>query len=147
MNHIKIEIPLEKIESPSSVLKFSGAVVDADGNQLATPSTIEHVEMRMAERVMKPSGNSVTLPEDTSHFQVLDPAEYYFYDTIQPARSGIASKPYTFLFQPDKNRRPFFPHPGIYEVHFRFIPKIDDEDIVELLFVCYVGGVVYPRKI
>lgn len=147
MNSIKIEIPFEKIESPSSVLKFSGAVTDADGNLLATPSRTEHVEWRMAERVMAASGNTITIPEDTTHFQVLDPAEYYLYDELQPAKTRIASKPYTFLFQPDKNRRPFFPHPGIFEVHFRFLPLDDEEDIVELLFVCWVGGVVAPRKV
>lgn len=147
MGSIRIDIPMEKIASPSSVLKLSGAVVDANGNQLAVPATIGHVEMRFAERVMRPSGDTTTIPEDTTHFQVLDPEEYYFYDEIQPARTGIATKPYTFLFQPDKNRRPFFPHPGVFEVHFRFIPKDDEEDTVELLFVCWVGGVVYPRKV
>ncbi|HBT78351.1 MAG TPA: hypothetical protein DEB39_15825 [Planctomycetaceae bacterium] len=144
---IKIEVPFEKIDSPAAVFKLSGTTVDAAGNQLATPSNIEHVEMRFAERVMPASGNIVMLPEDGGHFQVLDPGEYWFYDEVQPARSGIASKPYTFLFQPDKNRRPFFPHPGIFEVHFRFLPKNDEEDTVELLFVCFVGGVVYPRKV
>ena len=147
MGSISIEIPMEKIASPSSVLKLSGAVVDADGRQLAVPATVDHVEMRVAERVMQPSGNTVTLPEDASHFQVLAPEEYELYDEAQPAQAGIAKKPYTFLFQPDKNRRPFFPHPGIFEVHFRFIPKNDEEDFVELLFICFVGGVVYPRKI
>ncbi|MDR3233029.1 MAG: hypothetical protein LBT46_05105 [Planctomycetaceae bacterium] len=144
---IKIEIPQEKIDSPSSVLKLSGMVVDADGNHLAVPSTTDHVEWRFAERVMQSNGNTVTIPEDTTHFHVLDPAEYYFYDNLQPAVTGIATKPYTFLFQPDKNRRPFFPQPGIFEVHFRFIPKNDENDVVELLFICFVGGVAYPRKI
>ncbi len=147
MNSIKIEIPLEKIESPGSVVKFSGTVVDAEGHQLAVPATIEHVEMRFAERVTRPSGNIVTIPEDSTHFLTLDPDEYLFFDGLQPARPGIAAKPYTFLFQPDKNRRPFFPHPGIFEVHFRFVPKNDEGDFVELLFVCFVGGVMYPRKV
>lgn len=146
MGSIKIEPPFEKIASPASVLKLYGYVTDAEGNQLATPSNIEHVEMRFAERVMNPSGNTAMIPEDGGHFQVLDAGEYWFYDELQPAKTGVASRPYTFLFQPDKNRRPFFPHPGIFEVHFRFIPKNDEEDLVELLFVCYVS-VVYPRKV
>ncbi len=144
---VKIEIPMEKVISPSSVLKLSGAVVDENDDLLVVPARTDHVEMRFAERVMNLSGNMLTIPEDTTRFQVLDPAEYYFYDTLQPARTGVAGKPYTFLFQPDRNRRPFFPHPGIFEVHFRFMPKNDKEDIVELLFVVYVGGVVSPRKI
>ncbi|MDR0703951.1 MAG: hypothetical protein LBF88_03095 [Planctomycetaceae bacterium] len=143
---IKIEIPQEKIDSPSSVIKLSGAVVDADGVQLATPELIEHVEMRFAERVLQQNGNTVTIPEDTTQFHTLSPEEYYFYNDIQPAKAGIAGKPYTFLFQPDKSRRPFFPNPGIFEVHFRFIPRADD-DIVELLFSCFVGGVNSPRKV
>lgn len=147
MGSIKIEIPMEKIASPSSVLKLSGAVTDAEGNQLAVPAGIDHVEIRKAERVLKSSGNTATLPEDTSHFQVLSPAEYYLYAALQPAATGIASKPYTFLFQPDKNRRPFFPHPGVFEVHFRFIPKDDEADVVELLFICFVGGAACPRKV
>ncbi len=147
MNSIKIEIPLEKIESPSSVIKFSGSITDADGNQLIVPTALEHVEMRFAERVLRASGNIVTIPEDATHFLILDPDEYYLYDKEQPAKTGVASRPYTFLFQPDKNRRPFFPHPGIFEVHFRFIPKNDEADFVELLFVCFVGGVTYPRKV
>jgi hypothetical protein len=144
---IKIEIPQEKIDSPSSVLKLSGAVVDADGNQLAVPAKIDRVEMRFAERVLQKNGNIATIPEDTSHFHILSTDEYYFYNDIQPARSGVAAKPYTFLFQPDKNRRPFFPNPGIFEVHFRFMPRDEEEDIVELLFICFVGGSTSPRKV
>jgi hypothetical protein len=144
---IKIEIPQEKIDSPSSVLKLSGLVTDSEGNQLAIPSLTDHVEMRFAERVLLQNGNIATIPEDTSHFHVLPVGEYYFYNEVQPARSGIASKPYTFLFQPDKNRRPFFPNAGIFEVHFRFIPANEENDIVELLFICFVGGAKSPRKV
>ena len=144
---MKIEIPFEKVESPASVLKLSGAAIDADGAQLAVPSRTAHVEMRVAEWVMPPSGNTEMEPKDGGTFQKLDPAEYYLYETLQPAKNGIATKPYTFLFQPDRNRRPFFPHPGIFEVQFRFLPIDDAEDIVELLFTCYVTPVSAPRKV
>jgi len=96
---------------------------------------------------MLPNGNTVMEPEGGGNFQILSTDEYWCYDTIQPAKSGVATKPYTFLFQPDRNRRPFFPHPGIFEVHFRFMPIDDANDIVELLFICFVGGVIYPRKV
>jgi len=143
----KIEIPLEKVSSPAAVLKLSGAVVDADGNQLAVPDSTERVEMRVAERVMLSNGNIAMIPDGGGHFQVLHINEYWIYDTLQPASPGVAVKPYTFLFQPDRNRRPFFPHPGIFEVHFRFMPIDDANDIVELLFICFVGGVAGPRKV
>jgi hypothetical protein len=147
---IIVKLPTEYIDSPNGVIKFAGHTTDKDGNELATLSRTEKVEFRLIERVMQiRSGNTTTIPEniDTSDFATLPQDEYFLYDNLQAAQTGVSRVPYTFLFQPDSTRRPFFPHAGIFEVHFRFQQLDDDYDIIELLFVCYVGGVENPRKV
>jgi hypothetical protein len=148
--HIQIKLPTEYVNSPNAVIKFAGHTTDIDGNELVTLSRTERVEYRKIERVFQTlTGNITTLPPqvDLSDFEVLPSNEYFLYDALQAAHEGVSKVPYTFLFQPDSTRRPFFPHVGIFEVHFRFIQIEEEYDTVELLFECYVGGVQYPRKI
>lgn len=143
-----MDIVIKKVPSPVSLVKFTGANQAPDGTLLSVASLIARVEMRFAECIRVPVLTSTGFlselnlelsPKNLDNFETLDPIEYQLEETLQPAQEGIGEKPWSFLFQPGRHRRPFFPHPGVFEVHFRLIPIDENTDIIEFPFKCLVA--------
>lgn len=144
-----ISVELDNLEALAvgSTITVAGSCYDARSRQqLIVPSANLTVYMAIKERVIdRISGDVVTIPK-TDNWSYLYPNEYEMFEELQP-RDVTSTVPYTFRFQPTRERMPLFAEVGIYELWFRFVTEGSNKDDVRLTFVVKVGQPVAPRRV
>ncbi len=150
----------EKAAAVGVIVTFAGQNADArTGNQLIVPSRNLDVYMSRRERVInRASGNiefwnvttgvlepGMSVPGAVS-WEFLYPSEYEMWEDVQP-RDHTSDVPYTFRYQPTRERYPFFPNVGIFEVWFKFVTEFPNQDDIRLPFLVNVGGTPAPRRV
>ncbi len=147
----------EKAAAVGAIVTFAGQNTDArTGKQLIVPSRNLEVYMTRRERVINmASGNIeylnvatgvVESATETTSWEFLYPSEYEMWEEVQP-RDHTASVPYTFRYQPTRERYPFFPNVGIFEVWFKFVTEFPNQDNIRLPFLVNVGSALAPRRV
>lgn len=147
----------EKAAAVGAIVTFAGQNTDArTGKQLIVPSRNLEVYMTRRERVINmASGNIeylnvatgvVESATETTSWEFLYPSEYEMWEDVQP-RDHTANVPYTFRYQPTRERYPFFPNVGIFEVWFKFVTEFPNQDNIRLPFLVNVGSALAPRRV
>lgn len=128
-----------------SVLTLACAAQDArSGRQLIVPSADLEVYLSVKERVADAAGRQWTVPEN-ENWSLLFPTEYEMFEEPQP-KGRVATEPYTFLFQPTRERHPLFPEIGVYELWLKFVHRDAASDDVWVTFLVKVGENPTPRR-
>ena len=145
---ISIEISSLEALGVGSTITIAGRCYDARTQQeLIVSSANLTVYMAVKERVIdRLTGDVVTLPK-TDNWSYLYPNEYEIKDDVQSADNVTSTVPWTFRFQPTRERMPLFKEVGIYELWFRFVTENSNKDDIRLTFVVKVGQPVAPRRV
>ena len=144
---IKVSVSDVHVAAVGSLITVAGANYDArTGRQLIVPSANLSVQFCVKERVIDRSTGSVrTIPLD-DHWNYLFPNEYEMTEELQPA-DKTSTVPWTFRFQPTRERLPLFSEIGIYELWFKFTTPNNYEDDIRLTFLVRVGETAAPRRV
>jgi hypothetical protein len=142
-------IELSDIQSMAvgGIITLAGHNYDArTGQELIVPSKNLDVYFCVKERVIdRSSGNIRTIPE-TENWNYLYPNEYDMTEELQP-KDKTSNVPWTFRWQPTRERMPLFPEVGIYEVWFKFVTPNSNQDDIWIVLLVKVGQPSAPRRV